>query len=73
MTETQFAMVSEWMTNGNINQFVTVHQDANRFELVSFRSESILVRNRQLRDFRSWGTSREAWLICTAKEWFMGI
>ena len=36
MTETKFAMVSEWMSNGNINQFVTVHQDANRFELVSF-------------------------------------
>lgn len=35
MTETKFAMVSEWMTNGNINQFVAVRQDANRFQLVS--------------------------------------
>ena len=35
MTETTFAMVSEWMPNGNINQFVTAHQDANRFQLVS--------------------------------------
>ena len=35
MTEDRFAMVSEWMTNGNINQFVMVHRDANRFELVS--------------------------------------
>jgi serine/threonine protein kinase len=35
MTETKFAMVSEWMSNGNINQFVPAHQDANRFELVS--------------------------------------
>ena len=35
MTETKFAMVSEWMSNGNINQFVTAHRDANRFELVS--------------------------------------
>ena len=34
MTETEFSMVSEWMPNGNINQFVSVHQDANRFELV---------------------------------------
>ena len=42
MTGTQSAMVSEWMTNGNINQFVTTHQDANRFELVRFRSGSIL-------------------------------
>ena len=30
-------MVSEWMANGNINEFVRVHPDANRFELVSFR------------------------------------
>lgn len=40
MTETEFAMVSEWMSNGNINQFVKEHRDANRFELVSFRSRS---------------------------------
>jgi len=40
MTETQFAMVSEWMTNGNINQFVKTHQEANRFELVRPRSGS---------------------------------
>ena len=35
MTKTMFAMVSEWMPNGNINEFVTAHRDANRFELVS--------------------------------------
>jgi len=29
-----FAMVSEWMVNGNINEFVEAHRDANRFELV---------------------------------------
>jgi len=34
MTQDQFATVSEWMTNGDINRFVTEHQDANRFELV---------------------------------------
>ena len=33
-TEAEFAMVSAWMTNGNINQFVEEHQDINRFELV---------------------------------------
>ena len=26
--------VSEWMINGNINEFVKAHRDANRFELV---------------------------------------
>ena len=36
MTENRLAMVSEWMANGNINQFVSAHQDVNRFELVSF-------------------------------------
>jgi len=34
MTETEFSMVSEWMSNGNINEFVAAHRDANRFELV---------------------------------------
>lgn len=37
-TRFKFAMVSEWMPNGNINQFVEAHRDANRFELVSFPS-----------------------------------
>jgi len=36
MSGTQFAMVSEWMPNGNISQFVKAHQNTNRFELVSF-------------------------------------
>lgn len=35
MTETELAMMSEWMPNGNINQYVKKHQDADRFELVS--------------------------------------
>ena len=34
MGDSEFAMVSEWMTNGNINEFVKAHRDANRFELV---------------------------------------
>ena len=34
MSETQFAMVSDWMANGNINDFVKAHPDANRLELV---------------------------------------
>ena len=35
MTEDRFAMVSEWMANGNINHFVEASRDANRFELVN--------------------------------------
>jgi len=34
MANTQFTMVSEWMANGNINEFIKVHRHANRFELV---------------------------------------
>jgi hypothetical protein len=36
MSENKFAMVSKWMPNGNINEFVGKHSDANRFELVKF-------------------------------------
>ena len=32
----RFAMVSEWMTNGTINEYVKTHKSANRFELVGF-------------------------------------
>ena len=44
MNEPRFVMVSEWMPNGNINEFVRVHPDANRLELVrsSFSSLSFL-------------------------------
>jgi serine/threonine protein kinase len=38
MSETQFTMVSKWMPNGNINEFVKKCPDVNRFELVSFQS-----------------------------------
>ena len=31
-------MVSEWMVNGNITEFVKTHKDVNRFELVGFYS-----------------------------------
>jgi len=37
MDDHQFAMVSEWMVNGNINQYIMNHGEANRFELVRFR------------------------------------
>ena len=36
MSDNQFAMVSEWMVNGNINEYVKAQRDVNRFELVSF-------------------------------------
>ena len=42
MTGTQFAMVSEWMENGNINDFVKGHPDVDRFELVGVLFEVLL-------------------------------
>jgi hypothetical protein len=40
MSEGHFAMISEWMVHGNINDFVKMHPNANRLELVSFHSKS---------------------------------
>ena len=44
MTGTRFAMVSEWMVNGNINEFVQAHPDADRLGLVIFLFEVQLSR-----------------------------
>ena len=35
MGDRHFAMVSEWMTRGNINEFIKANRDVNLFELVS--------------------------------------
>ena len=42
MAENRLGMVSEWMPNGNIKEFVMAHQDANRFELVGFPFEFLI-------------------------------
>ena len=42
VTGTQFAAVSEWMVNGNVNDFVKAHPDVDRLALVSFPSEAFL-------------------------------
>jgi len=39
MTGVQFIMVSEWMTNGNISEFVKAYPGADRIRLVGFPSE----------------------------------
>ena len=44
MTGTRFVMVSEWMENGNINEFLGVHPDADRLGLVGFPFEALLSR-----------------------------
>ena len=44
ITGAQFVMVSEWMVNGDINQFLKVHLNADRFELVGLPIEVLLSR-----------------------------
>ena len=34
MTETKFAMISDWMANGNLKEFVKAHPGTNCFKLV---------------------------------------
>ena len=43
MSGTRFAMVSGWMRNGNISQFVSANRDVNRFELVSLQFGFLLL------------------------------
>ena len=42
MTEVQLTMVSEWMVNGSINEFVRANPDVDRLGLVSLPSEVLL-------------------------------
>jgi hypothetical protein len=36
MSETRFTMVSDWMVNGNLSNFVKAHPGVNQLELVGF-------------------------------------
>ena len=38
MSDGRFAMISEWMTNGNINDFIKANPDVDRLALVGSRS-----------------------------------
>lgn len=40
MSESHFAMVSDWMVNGNICEFVEAHPDENRIQLVGLYEKS---------------------------------
>ena len=42
MSESHFAMVSDWMVNGSINEFLRGNPDVNRLELVRLSSEFLL-------------------------------
>ena len=44
MSGDRFAMISEWMPNGNINQFIKAHPKVNRFRLVRLRLRPCFTR-----------------------------
>ena len=44
MSENQFAMVSDWMSNGNINEFLGANPDADRLKLVSGLVSSLKIQ-----------------------------
>ncbi|KAF9645531.1 kinase-like protein, partial [Thelephora ganbajun] len=47
MGDYQFAMVSEWMANGNINEFVKTNRDTNRFELLKDVARGLMYLHKQ--------------------------
>jgi len=42
MTESRFVMVSEWMSKGNINEFLVKEADVDRLGLVRFPFRCII-------------------------------
>jgi len=46
MGEAQFAMVSEWMANGSINEFVKANPGVDRVGLVGFPFRALLSSSR---------------------------
>ena len=42
MGKSRFSMISEWMENGNINEYVKAHPDADRLGLVGFPLSTLL-------------------------------
>ena len=55
MSDSRFAMVSEWMINENINKFVKANRDANRFELVGVCSHGWLYSSLTRLVLAAWG------------------
>ena len=58
MSEDWFAMVSEWMPNGNINQFTKTHPEANRPRLVRPPFATLLPSFQQLKSLQLEGVTK---------------
>jgi len=72
MDARHFAMASEWMVNGNINEFIEAYRDANRPELVGFHS-GCWSRPSLTISSGSSKTSLVGWYICTVRQWYTEI
>ena len=68
MSETQFAMVSEWMDNGNLTDFVKAHPDGDRLGLVCFRSSLVVITSLITVQPPSWQVSLGDWSTFIARE-----
>ena len=67
MEKKVFAMVSEWMVNGNITEFVKAHRDANRFELLESYSHHLPHPSLMITPDSSRASPGDCY-ICTARE-----
>ena len=71
MTGTRFAIISEWMDNGNINDFVKANPGVNRLELVGCQPRvpfsSLRIHQRSC-TLSSWQTLLEGCSTFTARK-----
>ena len=58
VSEGQFVMVSKWMSNGNINQFVKAHPEVHRLKLVRPPLSTPLPSFRQLKIVQLMGVAK---------------
>jgi hypothetical protein len=65
-------MVSEWMDNGNIIEFIEKYKYVNRTELVRHPADSHAHKTLLIILF-SWLMLRMVWRICMASGWFTEI
>lgn len=45
MSDKRFTMISKWMDNRNINEFIQEHESVDRFELVGLRTTANYTRH----------------------------
>lgn len=72
-SEYQFAMVSDWMENGNANEYVKANPDVDRLGLVGFYVQASFSPIFDGRKSSSWQVSLRALSTSITTEWSMVI